>query len=131
MKKSKWIAMLEQIEGDPDILLWNDHANDYQDVEPTLEKQQLARISFDAYVGFIEEERKATHSGNKYKLSSDDLKYLKKQFTEHHEWKINPWVTDEDINKDIFKVKNVYMVKGKPRAVDVDITERYTKQKYQ
>jgi hypothetical protein len=128
MKKSKLISLLEQIEGDPDIMLWDDHMNDCQDVNPTIEEHQLVRISFEAYVRFIESERKVSQNNPEYKLPDTEITKVKKLFTDQHAWEINPWVTEEDIKNKIYTTKKVYIVK--PKHKDKAIPERFTKQKY-
>jgi hypothetical protein len=127
MKKSKLIELLEQVEDDSEILLWDYHNNDYQDITPYFTKQQLARASFEAYVNFIEEERKQLH-GDHYTLTNDEFEYLKTLYAEQYGWEINPWVTEEDIQGDIFKVKNAYILNALQR--EKIIHERFTKHKY-
>lgn len=45
MKKNKLIELLNSIEGNPDIYIWNGFVGDYQDIDPKLNKTKLVKES--------------------------------------------------------------------------------------
>ena len=47
MKKNDLIKLLNTIEGNPDVVLWNGFVGDYQDISKELVKDDLLKISLD------------------------------------------------------------------------------------
>lgn len=47
MKKSKLIELLSQIEGDPEIKMWNGFVGDWADIDPKFVEQELFKESFE------------------------------------------------------------------------------------
>jgi hypothetical protein len=50
MKKSKLIAMLNALPGDPDIKLWNGMVGDWMEIDPNLVPQELVRMNLDYWL---------------------------------------------------------------------------------
>ena len=57
MKKNDLIKLLNSIEGNPDIVLWNGFVRDYQDISKELVKGDLVKISLDWYLETCRMER--------------------------------------------------------------------------
>lgn len=57
MKKNKLIEILQQIEGNPDVTIWNGYAEDYQNISK-VEKVELYGMSLKEKFRFINLERK-------------------------------------------------------------------------
>ena len=123
MKKSTLIKMLNKLEGDPDILLWDDTNDDFLELEKAFESKQLVKLTFDAYVKFIEDERKLI---NGKKLSVTELKYIRAKYDEITQWALNPWVSEDDITNKIYEAKKVWIVKPAPRK---EVSEEITTNK--
>jgi len=50
MCKNDLIKLLQTIEGNTDIVLWNGFVGDYQDISKELVKGELVKISLDWYL---------------------------------------------------------------------------------
>lgn len=127
MKRSKLVEFLNSLDGNPDILLWNSHTNDYADIADDFDVRQLVKISLDAYIQYVEDSRKNESKQKDFKLSEDEIKYLTKLYNEQQDWEINPWVTDDEVANEIYTTKQVLLLKPVERIKKQDV--RYTKRK--
>ena len=57
MKKNDLIKLLNTIEGNPDVALWNGFVGDYQDISKELVKGDLVKMSLDWYLEMCRIER--------------------------------------------------------------------------
>ena len=69
MKKSKLIDLLQNVSGDPPILLSNDLVDDWLDLDSTIHEVYLYKITFRHYVHTVELEMKVQYRDWDYKLS--------------------------------------------------------------
>lgn len=98
MKKNKLIELLNSIEGNPEIVLWNGYAEDYMHIDPTIETLVLAKETAEFIFTCLKAEYCNTH--RTFEIPEEKLVELKKQADELHkkrEWDIpNQFVTDEE-----------------------------------
>lgn len=105
MKKSKLIKMLQQIEGDPDIAIWNGFAGDYQHIEPTIVPLELRKIKRSKLKSILEFQHKNKITGE----------YLDEVFKRYELETVNEFFTEEEI-KDYYGYKKViYLLEPKLR----------------
>ena len=57
MKKNKLIELLQAVEGNPEILLWNGYVGDYMDIDKELAERSLVKMTFLRYIETIWMER--------------------------------------------------------------------------
>lgn len=118
MKKSKLIALLNSIEGDPDIVFWNGFVGDYQDISPKLIGGELVKRTLSDYLQHVEFDR-ARRAGNwELKLTPEEITECKKLYKQNFSWEINGYVTKEDIVLKRYTVKNVLFLQPKQRGVE-------------
>jgi len=84
MLKSKLITALQKIEGDPDILLWNGFVEDWQDIDPDIQKCEFVKEQLSHLEDFY-----ILQHCNEVKIFRDDLDddtiaELKKKAAESH-----------------------------------------------
>lgn len=117
MKKSKLMKILSEIEGDPDILLWNGMVGDWQDIDKTVIKSELTKMSFAHYKRCIENER-IQWGGEKsdYIIQEKELLELKKRYNKCVEWEYS-FATEDDIKAKRYSNKFVYLIGAKTRGV--------------
>lgn len=70
MKKTQLIKILESIDGDPDVVIWNGFVNDWMDIK-SVEEIELHRMSDEKRLYFINLQRK---EWNQSPISLEDLK---------------------------------------------------------
>ena len=117
MKKSKLIALLNQIKGDPDIVLWNGMVGDWMDVNPKLIEGELVKQSFETAVRMYEFEKKRDKNDFDYVLPQKERDEYKKSWRKHWKWEDNEFVTKDDIASGSYLSKRVVYIDAKKRGV--------------
>lgn len=119
MKKSKLIKMLESIEGDPDIFLWNGFVQDWQDIG-NITPVEVERQTVSGYGYYLNLERQVRD--NLPPLEPDEVKKL------HKKWNAGGWqiVSNDpeflehvknDLKRKFLQRKKVLLIDSKPRGV--------------
>jgi hypothetical protein len=116
MKKNKLIELLNSIEGNPDIVLWNGFVGDYQDISSKLIDSQLVKITFDHYKDFVELEKARDANDWDRKLSEEEIITLKTNYKNVVDWEDNNYVTDEDVKQKKYKSKKVVYLQASLRG---------------
>ena len=102
MKKSKLIELLQDIEGDPDIKLWNGFVGDWADIDPKFVEQELVKESWQhKYNCLVWEWQRDNNTFNPPPVGIDNelREYAKQQFKQQ-QWELpNPWVESKDYNE--------------------------------
>ena len=110
MRKNKLIELLNNIEGNPEIYLWNGFAGDWMDINPTITCDLLVKQSKEFIKGRVEHECKC--DGIKY---SDEI--VDANFKEQ-EWEFpNPYLAPEHYPRWYGKhQKTIYLLQAKTRG---------------
>lgn len=117
MKKNKLIELLQQIDGNPDIVLWNGLVGDYQHISSKFIKEYLTKLKFDTYISHVEFEIKRDLNNFDYKLSGNEIEELKKDYKKYHKWEYNKFIDmDSEFHKSMYKKKNVVFLQSNPRG---------------
>jgi hypothetical protein len=117
MKKSKLIKLLSEIDGDPDILLWNGHVGDWVGIDSKLVETDLVRETFEGYCTSLKYERMVKIQDGSYEIPEEEIQELKKYHTTIADWGFNDYVTEEEIKKRKYKKKSVFMLQSKQREL--------------
>lgn len=99
MKKSKLIELLQAIEGDPDIKLWNGFVGDWADIDSTFVEQELVKESWEhKYKYLVFEWQKDNEIFNPPPIIVDEqLRVLAKKQFKQQQWELpNPYVDAEE-----------------------------------
>lgn len=115
MKKNDVIAMLQKIEGNPDIVLWNGYVRDYQHVDNTPVKGVLVKQTLSHYLEMCRLQACQDRNDPTYQHSDDDLVYLKQLYKKVCKWEENQWITEQDIKNKRYSKKTVFYLQAKPR----------------
>jgi hypothetical protein len=117
MKKSKLIELLNQLEDDPEIMLWNGYASDWMDVDKKLVDTDQVKMTFEHYINSVEIEEKIDRKDWDYTLSPEQRERLKKSYLKDVCWESNDWVCEEDIENKRYKSRRVVYLQAKTRGV--------------
>lgn len=116
MKKSKLIALLNAVEGDPEIKLWNGLVRDWVDIDAKVIPMDLVRMT-EAY--FLESCRMEACIDRRdwdYQIPLDEVAEIKKDYKKNNRWEDNPYVTQEDIDNKRYAVKTVHVIQAKHKG---------------
>ncbi len=118
MKKSQLIEMLNTIEGNPEIKIWNGYVGDFMDLDLTPVPVRLVKMTEAYLLEMVRLEQcmdtgadRATH-----KLSDGDIADTKRCYKQYHDWEHNQFVTDQAIKDKSYKARKVIMLNPKPRG---------------
>lgn len=117
MKKNDLIELLNNIEGNPEIKLWNGYVGDFMDIDKVV-PSDLVKITFNFYVEMCRLER-CMDTGEDRKtfvFSHDEMVELRKCYKKHYDWEFNEYVTDEDIAKKKYSKKSIMILNAKTRG---------------
>jgi hypothetical protein len=114
MKKNKLIDILNKIEGNPDIYLWNGYVGDWMDIG-NISESDLVKQTFDYYVESVRLEEAIDKKDFTHTLSKNDIFDLSKSYKKF-EYEVDQYVSLEDIQKKRYKKKRVVFIDAKPRV---------------
>lgn len=113
MKKSKLIEMLNKIDGNPDIKLWNGFVSDWVEINPTLVPTDLVKQTLAHYLEMCRLEECHDRKDWDYQMPAEEVAQLEKMYTKVCKWEINPYVTQKDIDAKRYSVKTVQIMQAK------------------
>jgi hypothetical protein len=116
MKKNDLIKMLQEVQGNPDILLWNGAFGDWMDIEKELVPHILVKQSEQDYSRHCAFEIKRDKNDFNYELTKAENLDTKKWY-KNVSWELNSFVTKEDITTKRYKQKNILFLNAKSRGV--------------
>jgi hypothetical protein len=117
MKKSKLIEMLNRLEGDPEIKLWNGMVGDWMDIDRELVPSDLVKQSLEHWLEMCRIEACKDRRDWDYQLPAEEVAALKKDYNRVNTWELNPYVTLEDVQEKRYKLKNIYILNAKTKGV--------------
>jgi hypothetical protein len=116
MRKNKLIEILNAIEGNPEIMLWNGYAGDYMDINKELVSGSLVKMTFDYYLQSCKMEHIRDNSEKdwNFEFSEEETERLRKYY-KTFQWEENEFVSIEDIEKKRYTEKRIFYIETKPR----------------
>lgn len=116
MKKSKLIELLNSIQGDPDVVLWNGYVEDWQDIDKDLADTDQVKMTREYFIKSIELEAQIDRKDWNYTLPANEVEELKKSYRRNVEWQVGAYVSEEDIKEKRYKSRRVVYIKPKIRG---------------
>ena len=117
MKKSKLIEMLNRLEGDPEIKLWNGMVGDWMDIDRELVPSDLVKQTLEHWLEMCRIDDCRDRRDWDYQLPAEEVVRLKKDYNRVNTWELNPFVTLEDVKEKRYKLKNIYILNAKTKGV--------------
>lgn len=117
MKKSKLIELLNKLEGDPDIKLWNGMVGDWMEISPELVPQDLVKQNLDHWLEMCRLEDCHDRKDWNYQMPKEEVERLTKNYPKLHQWEMNPYITMEDVKEKRYKMKKILLLQPKVRGV--------------
>lgn len=116
MKKSKLIELLNALEGDPEIVLWNGYVEDWQDIDKDLADADQVKMTREYFIQTIEWESQIDRKDWDYTLPESEVEVLKKSYRRDVEWQVSAYVSEQDIKEKRYKSRRVVYIKPKLRG---------------
>lgn len=117
MKKSKLIEMLNRLEGDPEIKLWNGMVGDWMDIDPKLVPSDLVKQTLAHWLDMCRLHECRDRQDRDYQLPDEEVAQLKKDYNKVNTWELNPYVNLEDVKEGRYSVKTIYLLNAKTKGV--------------
>lgn len=115
MKKNDLIELLNNIRGNPDIMLWNGLVEDFMDIGE-LSETYLVKQTFDHYVAIVELEEKCTRNDLDFHYSEEAVKDLRSSYRKYVRWESNSYVTEEDVSSKRYNKKLIIAIDAKRKG---------------
>lgn len=116
MKKSKLIAMLNALPGDPEIKLWNGFAQDWVDIDTKLVSIDLVRMNLAYWLESCRLQDCRDRRDWDYQMPAEEVAQLTKNYAKVCKWEDNQYVTQEDIDAKRYAVKTVQLMQAKVKG---------------
>ena len=117
MKKSKLIEMLNRLEGDPEIKLWNGMVGDWMDIDKELVPSDLVKQTCAHWLDMCRLHECRDRQDRDYQLPAEEVARLKKDYNKVNTWELNPYVNLEDVKEGRYSVKTIYLLNAKTKGV--------------
>jgi hypothetical protein len=118
MKKSKLIEILNSIEGNPEIKLWNGFVQDYVEIDPTPVESVLTRMSLDYWLESCRLQDCIQLKDWSHQMPQEEIDQLKKNYRDVCKWEMNDFVKPEDVKSKYYKNKKVVILQAKIKGED-------------
>lgn len=117
MKKNDIIKMLQAIEGNPEIVLWNGYVGDFQHIDSNLVRGTLVKQTLSCYLETCRLAGCRDRNDFSYQLPEAEVEELKQLYKKVCKWEENWLVTENDIKEKRYSQKTVFYLQGKLRGV--------------
>ena len=117
MKKSKLIALLNTLEGDPEIKLWNGMVGDWMDISNELAPSDIVKETLEHWLEMCRLQDCQDRKDWDYQMPAEEIAVLTKNYSKVHKWELNPYVTLEDVKAKRYKLKKIYILQAKVKGV--------------
>lgn len=115
MRKNDLIKMLSDIEGNPEIVLWNGYVQDYMKVDRLVESD-LVKMTKDYFLETLRLEKCSDLRDWNAQLTPEEVEHGLDCYRRNYEWEVNEYVTTEDIQRKRYQRKRVVYVNAKTRG---------------
>ena len=112
MRKNDLIKLLQSLEGNPEIVMWNGFVGDYQNISTKLVEGDLVKQTLEDHLLRCRHERATNKKDWGYQLTQEEESKAKESYKEFG-YEINPYVTEEDIKEGRYRRKKVVYIKPK------------------
>ena len=112
MRKNDLIKLLQTIEGNPDIVLWNGIVGDYQNISTKLVEGDLVKKTLKCYLEHNHMIRCLKENDWQYQLTNEEVEYLTNIY-KTFDYEQNNYVTQEDIKEKRYRKKRVVYIQPK------------------
>lgn len=117
MRKAKLLELLNSLEGNPDIKLWNGYVEDWVDIDYKLVPTDLVRMTLPYWLESCRLQDCRDLKNWDYQMPAEEVALLTKRYPTVCKWEINPYVTQEDITEKRYSVKTVQIMQAKSKGV--------------
>jgi hypothetical protein len=114
MRKNDLIKMLQNLKGNPEIVLWNSIVGDYMPLENKLTDGFVFKMRQDAALRYYEYERRSDLKDFTYSLTTEEKQDMIKAYKENYKWEHSDFITNKDIKDKIYQSKKVIYLSPKP-----------------
>lgn len=116
MRKNDLIKQLQEIKGNPEVVLWNGYVGDYMHIDNII-PSDLVKITKEYWIRSVLNEECIDRKDWNYQLPEQEVKELERRHRTEIQWELNEYVSEEDIVNKQYKKKSVVFIQPKKRGV--------------
>lgn len=115
MRKNDLIKQLQELKGNPEVVLWNGHVGDYMHIGNLVESD-LVKIEQKHWLDMCLLEDRIDRKDWNYQMPAEEVQRLRKLYAEIP-YEIDEYVSEEQIKQKKYKRKAVVFLQPKPRGI--------------
>lgn len=116
MRKNELIKQLQEIKGNPEVVLWNGYAGDYMHIDKPVQSD-LVKITKEYWIRSVLNEECITRKDWNYQLPEAEIKELERRHRTELQYELGEYIPEEDIAKKRYKRKRVVFLQAKKRGI--------------
>lgn len=116
MRKNDLIKQLQEIKGNPEIVLWNGYAGDYMHIDKPVQSD-LVKMTKEYWIRSVLNEECITRKDWNYQLPEAEIKELERRHRTELQYEFGEHISEEDIAKKRYKRKRVVFLQAKKRGI--------------
>lgn len=117
MKKNDLIKILQNLKGNPEIVLWNGMVQDYMHIDPDIQEDFLFKYTWEGMQEACRLDRCRDLRDMSFQFTEEETKELRECYLRHHKWEFNRYMTEEDCGPGGWhKKKKVLIIQPKLRG---------------
>lgn len=115
MRKNDLIKLLSDIDGNPEIVLWNGYTQDFMKVDRLVESD-LVKMTKLHFLEMLRLEKCVDVKDWSAQLTDEEVKHGLECYRKNYEWEVNEYVTTDDIQSKRYQRKRVVYINAKLRG---------------
>ena len=112
MRKNDLIKKLQEIKGNPEVMLWNGFVSDFVPIGNIMDCI-LVKQTFEHYLEMCRLETCCGKKDWSFQFSGNEIDDLCQSYKQYVEWQHTEFVTEEDVVKKRYKKKNIVVIDTK------------------
>ena len=115
MRKNDLIKLLSDIDGNPEIVLWNGYTQDFMKVDRLVESD-LVKMTKLHFLEMLRLEKCVDVKDWSAQLTDEETNHGLECYRKNYEWEVNEYVTTDDIQSKRYQRKRVVYINAKLRG---------------
>lgn len=115
MRKNDLIKLLSDIDGNPEIVLWNGYTQDFMKVDRLVESD-LVKMTKTHFLEMLRLEKCVDVKDWSAQLTDEEANHGLECYRKNYEWEVNEYVTTDDIQSKRYQRKRVVYINAKLRG---------------
>lgn len=115
MRKEQLIQLLQDLPGNPEVVLWNGYVGDFMNISGVVESD-LVKINKRHFLEMCRLEKCRDHKDWNEQLTTAETEHSLECYKRNYEWEVNEFITADDIKEKRYNRKRVVYINAATRG---------------